>query len=74
MSKKDKIEDKIKDLNATRAMYHRDLEEFERRYKEKQISKEELEKHNINYEKKREKIRNKINSLEEKLEKIRKNP
>jgi len=44
MSKKDKIEDKIKDLNATRAMYHRDQ------------------------------IRNKIHSLEEKLEKIRKNP
>ena len=74
MSKKNKIEDKIKDLNATRAMYHRDLEEFERRYKKKEISKEELEKHKINYEEKREKIRNKIHGLEEKLEKIRKNP
>jgi len=74
MSKKNKIEDKIKDLNATRAMFHRDLEEFERKYKEEEISKEDLEKHKINYEKKREKIRNKIHSLEEKLEKIRKNP
>jgi chromosome segregation ATPase len=74
MSKKDKIEDKIKDLNEMRAVYHRDLEEFERRYKEKEISKEELEKHKINYEEKREKIRNKIHSLEEKLGKIRKNP
>ena len=67
MSKKDKIEYKIKDLNAIRAMYHRDLEEFEKKYKEKEISKEKFEKHKINYDKKREKIRKKIHSLEEKL-------
>ena len=60
MSKKDNIEDKIKDLNEMRAVYHRDLEEFE--------------KHKINYEKKKEKIRNKVKKLEEKLEKIRNKP
>lgn len=73
MSKKDKIEDKIKDLNATRAMYHRDFEEFEKHYKEKKISKDEFDKHKNNFEKKREKIRKKIHKLEEKLEKINKN-
>ena len=67
MSKKDKIEDKIKDLNEMRAVYHRNLEEFEKKYKENEISKEELEKHKINYENKKQKIRIKINRLEEKL-------
>jgi len=67
MSKKDKIEDKIKDLNEMRAVYHRNLEEFEKKYKENEISKEELEKHKINYENKKEKIRIKIHRLEEKL-------
>jgi len=74
MSKKDKIEDKIKGLNAIRAVYHRDLEEFEKQYKEKEILKEEFEKRKINYEKKREKIRKKIHTLEEKLEQMRKTP
>ena len=55
MSKKDKIEDKIKDLNATRAMFHKDFERFEKKYKENEISKEQLQKHKINYEKKYEK-------------------
>jgi len=67
MSKKDKIEDKIKDLNEMRAVYHRNLEEFEKKYKENEISKEELEKHKINYENKKQKIRIKIHRLEEKL-------
>jgi len=72
MSNKGKIEDKIKDLNEIRAIYHRDLEGFENKYKEKEISKEKFEKNRINYEKKREKIRKKINKLERKLEQLRK--
>ena len=74
MSKKDKIEDKIKDLNEMRAVYHRNLEEFEKKYKENEISKEELEKHKINYENKKQKIRIKIHRLEEKLIANRKKP
>ena len=74
MSKKDKIEDKINDLNQMRAVYHRNLEEFEKKYKENEISKEELEKHKINYENKKQKIRIKIHRLEEKLITNRKNP
>lgn len=74
MSKKDKIEDKIKDLNEIRAVYHRDLEEFERQYEEQEISKKKFEKHKINYEKKREKIRKEIHILEEKLEQMKKTP
>ena len=74
MSKKDKIEDKINDLNQMRAVYHRNLEEFEKKYKENEISKEELEKHKINYENKKQKIRIKIHRLEEKLIANRKKP
>ena len=48
-------------------MYHRDLEEFEKKYKDKKITKEEFEKHKESYEKKREKIREKIHKLEGKL-------
>ena len=67
-----KIENKIKDLNSMRATYRRDLEEFEKQYEDNEISKEDLEKHKIIYEKKREKIRNKIHVMEEKLEQLRK--
>jgi septal ring factor EnvC (AmiA/AmiB activator) len=72
MTDKSKIEEKIKDLNAMRATYHRDFETFEKQYKNNEITKEQLEKHKIHYEKKRDKIKNKIQALEQKLEKIRK--
>jgi chromosome segregation ATPase len=68
-----KIENKIKDLNEIRAIYHRDLEEFERQYNEKEISTKQFEKHKIDYDKKREKIRKEIHILEEKLEQLKKN-
>jgi chromosome segregation ATPase len=67
-----KIENKIKDLNEIRAIYHRNLEEFERQYNEKKISTKHFEKHKIDYDKKREKIRKEIHILEEKLEQLKK--
>jgi len=72
MNDKSKIEDKIKDLNAMRAIYHRDYETFEKQYKNNEITKDQFEKHKNTYEKKRDKIKIKIQALEEKLEKIRK--
>jgi hypothetical protein len=71
MDKKQKIEDAISDLNAIRAVYHRELKEFEKQYKNKKISKEEFDKHKENFEGKRQKIREKIQNLEEKLEQLR---
>ncbi|MBU0496678.1 MAG: hypothetical protein KKC68_06975 [Candidatus Thermoplasmatota archaeon] len=65
--KKEKIEDKLKELNAIRAMHHRDLERFEQQYHAKKISKEDFEKHNKKYTEQREKIRKKIQNLETKL-------
>ena len=72
MNKKGKIEDKINDLNSIRAVYHRELDEYEKQYKKQEISKEEFEKHKRRYEKKREKIRHKIHTYEEKLQQIKK--
>jgi hypothetical protein len=70
MDKKHRFEDAIKDLNAIRAVYHREFEKYEKQYKNKDISKKEFEKHKINYEKKREKIRVKIHHFEKELEKL----
>ena len=70
MNKKQKIADAIKDLNAIRAVYHRDFKRYEKQYKNKDITKKEFEKHKIDYEKKKEKIKSKIHSFEEELEKI----
>ena len=64
---KEKIEDKIKELNAVRAMYHRDFEEYEKKYDKHKISTKEFEKHKRKYEKQREDIREKIHKLEKKL-------
>jgi predicted ribosome quality control (RQC) complex YloA/Tae2 family protein len=67
---KDKIKDKIKELNAVRAMYHRDFEEYEQKYYDHNISREAFEKQKRKYEKQRETIRRKIHKLEEKLERL----
>ena len=73
MSKKIKIEDKIKDLNEIRAVYHRDFEGIEQQFYEKKLSEKQFEKHKIHFEKKKEKLREEIRKLEEKLEQINKN-
>jgi len=71
MKDKEKIISAIKDLNSIRAVYHRELEEIEKQYREKKISKEKLEKHKDSYDKRKEKIRDKIQKLEEQLEKLK---
>jgi hypothetical protein len=68
---KEKIQDEIKELNAIRAMYHREFELIEERYHRHEISEKDLEKHKIKYEKKKEKIRVKIHNLETKLGSIK---
>jgi hypothetical protein len=66
---KEKIEKQIKELNAIRAMHHRDLKEIEKRYNRKEISDKTFEKYNQKYDLRIEKIKIKIRKLEEKSEK-----
>ena len=68
--KREKIEEKIKKLNETRAMYHHRLNEAEKKWKNGEISSDVFDKHKKKYEKYRNKIRRKIHLLEEKLENI----
>jgi len=65
---KEKIENKIKELNSFRARYHRDFQEIEKKYNNKNISEKDYEKHKRKHELKMEKIRVKIRQFEEKLE------
>ena len=65
---KEKIESEIKELNAIRAMRHRDFKEFEKRYDRKEISDKSFEKHKQKYDSRVEKIKDKIRKLEEKHE------
>ena len=64
---REKIENKIKELNSFRARYHRDFKEIEVKYNDKNISEKNYEKHKRKHELKMEKIRVKIRQLEEKL-------
>jgi len=65
---KEKIESEIKELNAIRAMRHRDFKEIEKRYNRKEISDKTYEKHKRKYDSRIEKIKDKIRKLEEKHE------
>jgi len=65
---KEKIESEIKELNAIRAMRHRDFNEIEKRYDRKEISDKSFEKHKQKYDSRIEKIKDKIRKLEEKHE------
>ena len=65
---KEKIESEIKELNAIRAMRHRDFNEIEKRYDRKEISDKSFEKHKQKYDSRLEKIKDKIRKLEEKHE------
>ncbi len=65
---REKIENKIKELNSFRARYQRDFKEIERKYNDKNISEKDYEKHKRKHELRMEKIRGKIRQLEEKIE------
>jgi hypothetical protein len=65
---REKIENKIKELNSFRARYQRDFKEIEKKYNDKNISEKDYEKHKRKHELKMEKIRVKIRQLEEKIE------
>ena len=62
---KEKIESEIKELNAIRAMRHRDFNEIEKRYDRKEISDKSFEKHRQKYDSRIEIIKDKIRKLEE---------
>ncbi len=66
-NKREKLEEKIKELNEIRAMYHRRFKDIEEKWKDGEISEDTYNKHKEKYEKQKEKIKNKIHILEEKL-------
>ena len=68
---REKIENKIKELNSFRARYQRDFKEIEKKYNDKNISENDYGKHKRKHELKMEKIRDKIRQLEEKFESFR---
>ena len=68
---REKIEEKIKELNEIRRIYKRDFEEIEKSHKAGDISDVAFEKKKAKYEKRKEKIRKKIHDLEEKLEQLK---
>ena len=65
------IENKIKELNAIRAMYHRDFIEIEKKFNRNEISNKTYEKHKRKYDSKIGKVENKFRKLENKNEKTR---
>jgi uncharacterized coiled-coil protein SlyX len=73
MTEREKIENKIKELNSFRARYQRDFKEIEVKYNDRIISEKDFEKHKRKHELKMEKIRDKIRELEEKFEDMKKN-
>ena len=64
---REKIENKIKELNSFRARFQRDFKEIEVKYNDKIISEKDYEKHKRKHELKMEKIRDKIRHLEENI-------
>ncbi len=68
---REKIENKIKELNSFRARFQRDFKEIETKYNDKIISEKDYENHKRKFEVKIEKIREKIRQLEEKFENLK---
>lgn len=62
--KSDKVEQKIKDLNEIRGIYQRDFQEIKKRYDEGDVSEAYFLKKKMKYEKKLDKIKDKIHKLE----------
>jgi len=67
---REKIEDKIKELNEFRRIYKRDFEDIEDEFKAGKMSKDHFEKKKEKYEKKKEKLRLKIQEFENKLNQL----
>lgn len=68
---REKIENKIKELNSFRARFQRDFKEIETKYNDKIISEKDYENHKRKFELKIEKIREKIRQFEEKFENLK---
>ena len=61
------IDNKIKELNAIKSIFHRDFIDNERRFNKKDISNRIFEKHKLKYDSKIVKVKNKKRKLEEKI-------
>jgi chromosome segregation ATPase len=67
-----KLEEKIKDLNALKADYRRELDEAQVKFNKKEIDKEHLDRTKEKVHKKEAKINSKIISLRQKVEELKK--
>jgi len=64
---REKILEKIKDLNSLRARHNRDFKEIKEKHDHHEISDKEFEKHESRFHKDYDKIRKEIQDLEHKL-------
>ena len=67
---REKLLEKIKDLNSLRARHNRDFKEVTEKHNHHEISDKEFEKHESNYHKIYDKLQHEIKELEHKLNKL----
>lgn len=67
---REKILEKIKDLNSLRARQNRDFKETQEKYNHHEMTDKEFKKHEKNFHKNHEKLRHEIQELEHKLNEL----
>lgn len=72
MDKIKKLEEKIKELNALKADYRREIDETQVKFNEKKVDKEHLDRTKEKVHKKEAKINSKIIALRQKVEELKK--
>ena len=69
---RDKILEKIKELNLFRARYNRDFKEIQEKHKNHELSDNDFKKHESSFHKNYEKLRLEIQELNHQLNKLEK--
>jgi septal ring factor EnvC (AmiA/AmiB activator) len=67
-----KLEEKIKELNALKADYRKEIDETQVKFNEKKVDKEHLDRTKETVHKKEAKINSKIIALRQKVEELKK--
>jgi hypothetical protein len=67
---REKLLEKIKDLNSLRARYNRDFKEIREKHNNHEMTDKEFEKHEKNFHKNHEKLRHEIQEIEHKLKEL----
>jgi hypothetical protein len=70
MMNRDKILEKIKELNSLRARYRRDFKEMEKKHNNHEMSDKDFEKHESTFHKNYDKVLHEIQELEHKLNEL----